>query len=304
MPLLKLIRRWRGFTLIELLVVIAIIAILIGLLVPAVQKVREAAARTQCTNNLKQMALAVVNCADTNKSKIPPGIGLYPSNGSPAPFNGNGGCLMHILPYMEQGPLYKSTLSTDGRNGNLQTYSLWTGTIQNTPVATFQCPSDPTPERPARTSYGYNGLIFRHNYRWGNVGLLKYPTHLGDGTSNTAFFADGMRVVRPGGNTNYYDRFYPDWGGTIYSPPGDLGAQSGPTALPQSLTRSDINNGATDCDGGANNCVADRPISAHTGVVVVGFADGSVKTASLGINGAIWWAAWTPASGDQFPGFD
>jgi len=299
MPLLKMIRRWRGFTLIELLVVIAIIAILIGLLVPAVQKVREAAARTQCTNNLKQMALATVNCADTNKGRLPPGIGLYPSTGTPAPFNGNGGCLMHILPYIEQGPLYKTTLTTDGRNGGLQTYSLWTGTIQNTTVAAFQCPTDPTSEQPARTSYGYNGQIFRHNYRWGSVGLLKYPTHLGDGTSNTAFFADAMRLVRSG---PYNDRFYPDWGGAIHS--SYLGQQTGTGALPQALRRADVGGPAQDCDAGINNCVSDRAISAHTGVVVVGFADGSVKTAATSVAGTIWWAAWTPSAGDQFPGFD
>src|SRR5580698_7653280 len=107
----------RGFTLIELLVVIAIIAVLIGLLLPAVQKVREAANRAQCQNNLKQMVLATTNCCDSHQGLVPPGDGLCPSF-NPADYNAYASVWFHILPYLEQNNAYLATLQPSDPHGN------------------------------------------------------------------------------------------------------------------------------------------------------------------------------------------
>jgi len=131
----KMLRR-EAFTLIELLVVIAIIAILIALLVPAVQKVREAAARTQCQNNLKQIGLAMHMYNDTYK-KLP--AGWVTRQGGPYPSPGWAWGTI-ILPYIEQGPLY-NTLAPDVITPGAPAVNALTQSV----IPIYRCPSDSGP---------------------------------------------------------------------------------------------------------------------------------------------------------------
>src|SRR5437870_5088544 len=128
--------RRAGFTLIELLVVIAIIAILIALLVPAVQKVREAAARTQCANNLKQIGIAIHSYHDVAKG-FPPAWDYEPPKPPTRPTAVVHAWSTYILPYLEQAPLYTSY------NFDQILYNNPNSAVIQTPLAIFQCPSTP-----------------------------------------------------------------------------------------------------------------------------------------------------------------
>ncbi|MAX37992.1 DUF1559 domain-containing protein [Gimesia sp.] len=128
----------RGFTLIELLVVIAIIAILIALLLPAVQQAREAARRSTCKNNLKQIGLALHNYNETH-SVLPSGwIGVEPGVGANVEYGSGWGWGTMILPFMDQSPLYNQINFSRDINDPIQT----TGLVE-TVLPAFRCPSDP-----------------------------------------------------------------------------------------------------------------------------------------------------------------
>ena len=190
--------RQKGFTLIELLVVIAIIGVLVGLLLPAVQAAREAARRMQCSNNMKQIALACHNYESAFK-KFPPSAILDLSVTSTAN-NGSWGVHGRILPYLEQGNVYDTvdlSLAWDDQSS-----------IDGLKIPTYSCPSDPGSDqvrtfsdgRPSLypTTYGFNfgrWFVYDPTTRKGGDGMFYPNSFLGfrdclDGTTNTLLLAE------------------------------------------------------------------------------------------------------------------
>jgi len=301
--------RHLGFTLIELLVVIAIIAILIGLLLPAVQKVREAAARMSCSNNLKQMSLALHSANDAN--------GYMPQFGYPWPKGSTilsqSSTFWSILPYLEQSNLYNQlqSLSTSSAYFN--------GSGTPASVKTYNCPSDPTNQNGIGAgwnvnSYNVNGMLFCTG---------QYPS-LGstfvDGTSNTVAFVEHIALCRnpAGGNSATDGRsvwpavnlttgdpitYWPNEATSSATPPGFPGfAIQYSTAMIPDPSNGNVMSfktpQASPSLGTSGTCDPTTSSSMHTSGVIVGLSDGSVRLVSASISLRTWNAALTPAGGE------
>jgi prepilin-type N-terminal cleavage/methylation domain-containing protein len=275
-------RKWRGFTLIELLVVIAIIAVLIGLLLPAIQKVREAAARTQSTNNLKQLGIAV-QAANDAYGVMPPSFGYYPGANDGTGNGGNNGIkpahrgsfFYMLLPFMEQQALYNNV-------GGDSWYS-------NQPVKNFISPADPTAlptglgtntGRPI-TSYVSNGFVFSKspgignlNDDWNQTATSSLPRAFPDGTSNTLITTERRASCQT------CDSLWTE------SNPGQCNnsyqvSELRTTALPQ-FNPSELACNTALVAGNSN------------GAILVGLGDGSVRNVSSGISANTWKYAILP----------
>jgi prepilin-type N-terminal cleavage/methylation domain-containing protein len=298
MLLLPTVRRRSAFTLIELLVVIAIIAILIGLLLPAVQKVREAAARSQCSNNLKQMGLAVQNMHDTYGS-LPPTEGAFPT-GQPSNF---GPITYYLLPFIEQQNLW----NLSNING---VYNSDNNGVAANVIKTYVCPSDPSTTPPvssngfAFASYAANALAFSQVYystpgsymtacvlSYGSgleVGGNRIPASWPDGTSNTIIWTEKYAQCGPpangnpfAGSTQWADRYAGYSGPFIglapyYGTAGYFQIQPNPWQ---------------------SKCILMTASTGHTAGIMAGLGDGSVRMCTQGMSVTTWWEAVVPNDG-------
>jgi prepilin-type N-terminal cleavage/methylation domain-containing protein len=324
-------RRLSAFTLIELLVVIAIIAILIGLLIPAVQKVREAAQRVQCLNNMKQIGLGTHNLQDAYGS-LPPSFGDFPTGSL-----NYGPVFFYLLPFIEQGNVWNKALGANGA------YVWNNNSVQSTVIQTYICPADTswTPEAPnnfAFASYAINAMAFSKgtfngaagdylNYyvtgpdpstlpTTGNptldnaqpicIGGKRFPASYPDGMSQTIFYTEKYARCGPDltatngnnftGSTQWADRF------AVYSAPF-IGFFPNPN---NGNPKAPVNYGTAGMfqvqpNPWQSKCVLDIASTGHSGGIVTALGDGSVRFCSAGMSPQTWWMAMVPEDGNPLP---
>ena len=299
----------RGFTLIELLVVIAIIAVLIGLLLPAVQKVREAAARSQCQNNLKQIGLGTTNCTDSHNGELPPAFYNYPSI-YPIPANNQleAAPAVWILPFIEQQNIYNGIMAAvavagypSGTNA-LGSPINYNGASPVT-IKIYQCPSDATLTQAGSLttpgtvmSYASNGQVFGIPFvnpgsttitKLEQRGGMRFPRDITDGASNTIFWTERVAYCTStaNGGTALDNRWAGEDGPRVplvgfIQPNGGWGAAVVGTVWglsPNIVPQFNVQN--------STSCIWYWPSSSHSGgVMIVGLGDGSVRIVSQGMS--------------------
>ena len=287
-----------GFTLIELLVVIAIIAVLVGLLVPAVQKVREAANRMTCSNNIKQIGIGLHNYHSTF-SKFPPMSRYQPRPGTTTSGEQaeKGNLWIYILPYIEQDNVFKLSPFPSPRNPSIDNGATAANAIGAKVIKTYLCPSDGS-NSPAETwgngwvisNYVANHDAF-HNPNDGgwmsawDSGQGSYQARVTypDGSSNTLGVNEAYARCKDTGTLWAHETVTPDWH-AMFNDWNQRGVNSKFQVMPKNSA-----------------CNPHLPQSIHSGGINGLFMDASVRFISNSVAPANWAAALTPNGGETLP---